>query len=486
MAAADSSQFAAAGNPRRPAAILVLLAAGVASAAVAANGGTAGVVAGSLLVAVVGLPGLRRLRRDRLDAIGLYTAMTVVCFGALSLSWLGTPVLSAPGIDDDDVAQALLIVALGLAAFLVAARFVAPSRARAGLRFDAAAGSRPALLAVLCAIGAATTAVGLAGGIIGYRATTEGRVAGASDQLFAQGAAIGAMVVLVCALQVFGAGDRRARRLLPWLLACQVVVGFLGGFKGQSLVPVVYVALAYLACTTRVPSRSLALGVVATIGILLPANFVYRAVLRGDATGGPQAVVTDAAALASARFRYIDHVALINARTPSLYAYGDGTRYLYLPLLVAVPRALWNGKPVLDDGIRFSETYWEIPPLSRTSTPLTQIGDLLRNFGLIGVVIGMALWGGVVAGFLVLCRSVRSPRVEMIYLVSLVSWVTYVEGDLPTLVAAASRSLPLVVAMAWLLLPGRSQPAGYQVLLERGSRASAKLRRAAWASSSRL
>ena len=429
---------------------------------------------------LVGLPGLWRLRHDRLDAVGLYVAMTVVSFGVLAVLWLGSPALPAPGIGHDDVAQALLIVALGLLAFAVGARAAGAPKARPPLRFDASGAASRWLLVVLFAGAATVTALGLALGVIGYRATTTGSGSMlASAQIFAQASGVGTIIVLVCAMQAFAAGDAVARRSLPWLLAGQIAVGFVAGFKGQALLPVIYTVLALLASTTSVPWRSLALVVVATFGFLLPANLIYRTVLRDASQDAPAEVVKAATQYMSARFRLIDHVALIHARTPGLYAYGDGNRYRYLPAMVAVPRALWPNKPVLDDGVRFSQTYWEIPPLTRTSTPLTQIGDLLRNFGLVGVGAGLAVWGVVVGGFVTLFRFLRSPRAEMIYIVSLVSWITYVEQDLPTLIASASRSLPVTIALAWVLLPGRSQPAGYHVLLRSARRVSKRLRRAA-------
>lgn len=434
-------------------------------------------VAGSTLVVLVGLPGLARLRSDPLDGVGLYTAVAVMSFGILSLLWLGSPAIPAPGVGPDEISEALLIVAFGLGAFLAAAIAVCRPCIRPRLRFSARGGAPPALLVLLFGVGGLTTAAGLMLGVIGYASTTGGPVALLpSAQVFAQGSVLGSLVVLACALQAFGAGDQRARRLLPWLLVAQVAVGFASGFKGQALLPVVYVGIAYVTCAAVVPWRPLALLAIVVVGVLLPANLVYRSALRGADGSTPREVISLAAQNTTARFRLIDHVALINARTPSVYAYGDGTRYLYLPLLIAVPRALWPEKPILDDGIRFSQTYWEIPPISRTSTPLTQVGDLVRNFGVVGVPIGLAIWGAVVAGFLALCRRLSSPRVEMVYLVSLVAWVTYIEGDLPTLVAAASRSMPVVVAVAWLLMPGRHQAAGYRVMLDWGTQARTKRR----------
>lgn len=63
------------------------------------EGGRIGVAAGSFLVALVGLPAMLRLRRDHLDAVGLYALMAVLSFGLLSLLWLVTPAVPAPGVD---------------------------------------------------------------------------------------------------------------------------------------------------------------------------------------------------------------------------------------------------------------------------------------------------------------------------------------------------------------------------------------------------
>lgn len=55
-----------------------------------------------------------------------------------------------------------------------------------------------------------------------------------------------------------------------------------------------------------------------------------------------------------------------------------------------IPRIIWKDKPVASEPRRYAELYFNYGENSFTITPM---GDLLRNFGLIGVPIGMILLG---------------------------------------------------------------------------------------------
>jgi hypothetical protein len=150
-----------------------------------------------------------------------------------------------------------------------------------------------------------------------------------------------------------------------------------------------------------------------------------------------------------------------------VYASPDGALYAQLPLIVTVPRQLWKDKPVLDTGGDFAVSSWERAPSYRTSEPLTQPGDLLRNFGWIGVAVGLLVWGVVIGVWQRLRRRFWSPRMLAIYLWSLPAGVLYVEGDLPNLIATQSKAIPIAALAAWLLLPGRRHPPGYLALTGR-------------------
>ncbi|MGB7924617.1 MAG: hypothetical protein WCF57_15355 [Pyrinomonadaceae bacterium] len=55
-----------------------------------------------------------------------------------------------------------------------------------------------------------------------------------------------------------------------------------------------------------------------------------------------------------------------------------------------IPRFIWNDKPLISDARAYSALYFDF---GENSFALTPIGDLLRNFGPIGIPIGMALLG---------------------------------------------------------------------------------------------
>jgi hypothetical protein len=443
-------------------------------AAARVSGGPA-VLAGSALVALTTAPLWVRLRRDPLDGPGLYGLAGLILFGLSSLLWLGTPPVPAPGIDRENVSSTLVLVAVAFAAFGVAAWSISPPHRRPPLAFPSSGKPARTALCIGAAMALGGTLVGLATGAIGFgKAEVAGSEVLATSQLFNQVANVGGLVVLAAALVAFGAGTSRDFWILGALAAIQVIVGFLVGFKGASLLPVAFLSLAYISCRSRIPWKAFGAAIAITVVFLVPANAVYRDLLRpvpgrtvADAT--PSALVERTYQYAGSRFRMIDHVALIRARTPAEYPWGGGTRYAELPALITVPRALWPEKPLLDDGERFSFTYWEIPPYLRTSTPLTAVGDLYRNFGTIGALFGMLLWGGIVAAFTRECFRLRTPRTEMVYIAGLVTWVTNLESDLPQLIAAMSRSVPVAILVAWLLLPGRRGQPGY-VTLARASR----------------
>lgn len=432
-----------------------------------------GVLAGSVLVMLAALPTALRLRADPVDGPGIYAAMSGVCFGLLSLAWLGTPPIPAPGVDRGGIVQALLIVAGALVAFGVAAR---AAGGRAVRRDGPLAEIREPpvhLIVALFALGVAGLGAGILLRAVGVASDTgAGGAVTPYAQVFQQLGVLGALAVLVLALVLMRNPDPRLRRLLIALAAVQMVAGFMSGFKQQALLPVIYVVLAYVLSRGRVPWRVVGAGAAIFLFVLVPATILYRAALTppddGRDPASPRALATQTWEYFGVRFRLVDHVALIRDRTPGVYPYGNGSRYVQLPALVLVPRALWPEKPILDDGLEFSHSYWEVPPHIRTSTPLTQVGDLLRNFGVAGVAGGMLLWGAVVGGATALWRRRRSPRLDMVYIVALPSGIAYVESDLPQLVAGASKSLLVAAAVAWLLLPGRRGRSGYAWLRQLG------------------
>lgn len=71
-------------------------------------------------------------------------------------------------------------------------------------------------------------------------------------------------------------------------------------------------------------------------------------------------------------------------------AYGMENNIWIYTWTAFIPRIVWNDKPVVSDARAYSELYFNY---GENSFPMTTIGDLLRNFGPVGVPLGMLLLG---------------------------------------------------------------------------------------------
>jgi hypothetical protein len=477
-------------EPRLAAAVALALAtaalAGIASSSLSSisfTGRQTGILTGVALVILAGAPAVVRLRRDGLDAAGLYGLVSILYLGVASLAWLAAtpPREAGPGLSQTDIAAALRIVAVGLLAFSVGSSVWGKSRVRELCRVthDLLPG-RTALL-VAYGIGLGGVVLGIAVGGYGYTNSIESSASLlAFNQLFPTLASLSGVTILATAVAVFGGGLPRARLALIAMTVVQMMVGFITGFKANTLEPLLFVVLAYAACRGRFPWRAAVVGILFTFLFVIPVNSLYRQAVRdgGQAQATalssalaagpkfrPSHALTDAYQYAFTRYRLIDSVALIQKDTPNPFAYGNGSKYFLLPAMIVVPRPLWPSKPELNEASTFIHTYYGLPAEVNSATGLTQIGDLYRNFGRRGVLAGMLLWGLVIGLLGKLSHRSRSPRATLVYVYALVHYVTYVESDLPLFVATAAKTLPFIALFAWLLLPGKTSPPGYQRVL---------------------
>lgn len=128
--------------------------------------------------------------------------------------------------------------------------------------------------------------------------------------------------------------------------------------------------------------------------------------------------------------------------TPDRVPYWMGESYR--PLVgAAVPRLLWPGKPVEDSGFRFGERYGFLKEADRrTSLNVPWIVELRANFGLVGVLAGMALFGVL---FALLDRLLNRPGggvPEAAVGLGLIAPLVYPESNFSVM----TGSLPLALA----------------------------------------
>jgi hypothetical protein len=80
-------------------------------------------------------------------------------------------------------------------------------------------------------------------------------------------------------------------------------------------------------------------------------------------------------------------------RTPDEVKFLSPVQLVEAPIVILVPRAVWPGKPILDTGYDFSQTYYDLPASAYTSSAITPVGDLYQHGGWIPVIVGMFLLG---------------------------------------------------------------------------------------------
>jgi hypothetical protein len=448
-----------------------------------AGHGPAALVCAVALVCVVSLPLVWRLRTDILDGPGVYGLATLVFFGLSSLAWLHAPPSPGPNLVQADVTQALLLVAGATAIFTAVAWATARPRPTPRLRPPREPASRWALLACY-AVGLAVLAAGVLDHAYGYVLNlNDPSTPQASVQAFNSIGSFAPMAVLATALLCFSLPGRPFKWMLVAMIAAEAAFGFIAGFKAASIDPFALVFLAYVVTRRRFPWVPIVAAVLIGALVLVPANEIYRAALRARADAGsrqspydpslyrPDHLISRGASKSVdyffTRFRQIDQVALVVSQTPSPYPYGSGARYLEFPLLLLVPRAVWPDKPVLDDSDQFSTSYWQLTRFNHTSTGVTQIGDLYRNFGVAGSLIGLAVLALVLALATRLYHRFFSFRALAIWCFVLYRGVAELEQGLPVLLSSFLKALPFAALAAWLLLPGRTAPAGYRQIARR-------------------
>ncbi len=99
----------------------------------------------------------------------------------------------------------------------------------------------------------------------------------------------------------------------------------------------------------------------------------------------------------------LDSLSILVSGTPGIWDFQYG-RTLFLGLLAPIPRALWPDKPETNLEGEFYEDYMGYTRVSgRGASGYTTVGDLWLNFHIIGVIVGMFLYGLLMKLFQIFC-----------------------------------------------------------------------------------
>jgi len=141
-------------------------------------------------------------------------------------------------------------------------------------------------------------------------------------------------------------------------------------------------------------------------GIAQRTQLFFQLLHQRVETDGVQGAVAQGFETTAGRSANLDLLADVIRRTPSEVPYWDGTTYLSL-VGAFVPRFLWPDKPTKELGQAFGHRYGYVGVNDTgTAVNLPILVEFYLNFGLIGVVIGMAIVGLI---YRLVERAVNTP-----------------------------------------------------------------------------
>ena len=121
---------------------------------------------------------------------------------------------------------------------------------------------------------------------------------------------------------------------------------------------------------------------------------------------------------------------IIIAGVPSLLKYQYGLTYLHL-LIYPIPRFIWHSKPSpIGTGI-FTEVFFPGEYFAGVTKGVTLPGELYLNFGILGIVGGMFLFGIFLRGldkYIKLNRS--NPKAILFYTTALIPLIVALRGGI--------------------------------------------------------
>jgi hypothetical protein len=239
-----------------------------------------------------------------------------------------------------------------------------------------------------------------------------------------------------------GSVDPVAVLIAAALLSTSLGRALFAGNRGSLLQLFVIVSFAFLLAGGRVTfKRTVAGGLV--LGFCLMAGMLYGTTFR-DIKGSQEQVGLDtytesifdtfdrvghsdnssnlafAFANLSERLDGVSSLAVVasnyEALAPYEESYGLNNNIWNDITTFFIPRVIWPNKPVASDPRAYSDLYFNYADNSFTITP---IGDLLRNYGVIGVAIGMFILGlllRIVYGALIEGQPVVSWRATLYFM----------------------------------------------------------------------
>jgi hypothetical protein len=264
--------------------------------------------------------------------------------------------------------------------------------------------------------------------------------------------------------------SRLALVLLVVVVPVTSAFGLFTGSKGAILIGGAMVVLAIIVVQRRIPARWILVGIFASSLVYPVGMFVRDDILVGNtlsplaalrrpsdtlqrifhfvSSGRPGDYFLEGLTSTTARFDSLGAASVIIRDTPRVSPFQNG-RTLALFFISFVPRAVWPEKPTISIGRFITDVYGSGPDIESDTAP-TPIGDFFMNFGYIGIVGGMFLWGTLFRiGHELFVRGRPTTPALFVTVVLLREFGLNFEGNVALVWSLAMMSvMPIVIAHA--------------------------------------
>lgn len=316
-------------------------------------------------------------------------------------------------------------------------------------------------------------------GLYGYTASPEKReLAEAYNQYLGMAGEMGKVVLVAVSLATFQSNLRKWPLLL--LLVLETAFGVLSGFKSAVVMPTLIVGLCAYAVRGRLPQLllpSIVLGIFMAYAVIEPFRVARYRELDFDSTSLTSIVDTFAASRDSVYERQdgqrpvASTTASFFVRASDVAAAANGIEFaerwevlpegspdflediLLSPLYSLIPRALWEGKPLNDVGVWYTQVVMGEGTTSSTAMyPVTYL-----NFagGALAVILGFGVIGVIQS---VLFRGISAHAGAALFItVCLVGSLGHIDSVYYSFFISLIRNLPLLFLLGWLLFR-RTEP----------------------------
>jgi hypothetical protein len=402
-------------------------------------------------------------------------AWCAVTFGLATAAWSPLQPNSGAQLTSDGILRGLWLVAVAMTAWAIgycggprrlAERHAGQLLEALGARFTPTVRSPAAPWILYVAGTAARVATVATTGRLGYIGNAEAAISSASgyQQALTLAGELAPLGIAAAALRAYGERAAGSRLTLAVLCAAEITYGALAGGKSPFVIALLAVVIPYTALRRRIPLGLVAVGVTVFLIVIIPFTGAYRSAVhpenvsltpREGISAAPAAfrqsgalsaaVLPQAFAYLAQRVQEIDGPAIIMQRTPAQIPYTSPAQLPEDLIADLIPRAVWPGKPIPDDGNQFSEAYYGSTGI--TYSAISPAGDLYRHGGWPVVVAGMLVLG-VVVRVLDDVLDVRNPHGLLMVLLLFPVFVTAEDDWVSTLNGLPALTLTWLVAVA--------------------------------------